>query len=157
MPLLAVACYHTDLDLTEGQTPSIDARLIGDWDFPASGKSKPFKLLVRALDEGSYYVEFSDGEKRIRGVGTVIPAKDVLFAQLRPLPDDGSIAQERWLARISLGDDGKLGIQQLNPFFFYTKRLTAPDHLNELLLNNLANPEMYKGEFGYGARKAQHD
>ena len=156
--LLLSGCYSAEIALEQPAEFEPDARFAGDWSFPADGKLKPITVSVRpaviAGDKRSFDVEYSDGARTIKGVGVIVPVKDVLFVQIRPTTPEGQPrSQERWMARIKLTDGGKLAVQQLNPYFFYPKRLTAPDHLQHLLEHNLDNPEMYQGDWRYGTKK----
>jgi hypothetical protein len=153
MLLLFAGCYSSEIALDQPDDLKADPRLAGDWSFPAAGKLKAFTVSVRPRDDQrSYDVEWTDGDKHLRGVAVIIPIKNVNFVQIRPqTPAGDPPSQERLMLRISIKDD-KLGIQQLNPYFFYTKRLTAPDHLQDLLERNVDNSEMYQGDWRYGTR-----
>ena len=150
--LASVGCYSTDIAL-EPDDASLSSRAIGVWSFPSAGKSKAFTITIRTADDkGRYHVEYGDGQKLIRGTATMIRIKDATFVQVRPQKPDDPDTQERLMARVSITDDGNLSIQQLNPYFFYPKRLTAPDHLQDLIERNLDNPEMYEGGWRTGTR-----
>jgi len=151
--LVCIGCYSTDIALDPPEGASVDSRLIGEWSFPAATKSKTFTAVIRpADDKRNYLVEYSDDQRSLRGTASVIRIKDATFVQIRPQKPDDPDTQERLMARVSVSDDGKLSIQQLNPYFFYPKRLTAPDHLQDLLERNLDNPDMYQGGWRTGTK-----
>ena len=152
--VLFSGCYSSEIALDQPEDLKPDPRLAGEWSFPAAGKLKAFTVSVHPRDDNrSYDLAWTDGEKRLRGVAVIIPIKTVNFVQIRPeTPAGAPPSQERLMLRISINDNEKLGVQQLNPYFFYTKRLTAPDHLQDLLERNLDNPEMYQGDWRYGSK-----
>ena len=149
-----IGCFETTVPLDDKpDRAKVDRSLIGDWTFRAAGDEKPAKVVLRNLDDKRYYVEWSDeGEKVTRGVGFISNIKDVPFAQVRPLTDDGSVSEKHWIMRVSI-DGGKLGIRQLNGDFFKDHPAGNTDQLRRLLEANLDNPAMYDGEFRYGTKE----
>ena len=151
--LILTGCYSSEIALSPPDDLGVDPRLAGTWSFPASGKQPAFTASIEpAKDQRSYNITCDDGKKHIEGVAVLIPIDKATFVQIRPnTPKAQPPSQERLMARISI-EEGKLGVRQLNCYFFYPKRLTAPDHLRDLLEQNIDNAEMYQGEWRYGSK-----
>jgi hypothetical protein len=154
--LLSIGCYSSEVALDAPDDLGIDTRFAGEWSFPAAGKQPAFTVAIRpADDKRGYDIDYNDGKKHIEGVAVIIPIKKVNFVQIRPRTAKGQpVSQEHLMLRVSI-EEGNLGVQQLNPYFFYTKRLTAPDHLRDLLEQNIGNGEMYQGDWRYGTKRAE--
>ena len=152
--LILAGCYETTVPLGSPEQAKVDRNLAGDWSFPAAGDQKAVSLVLRNLDDKQYYVEWQEaGEKPARCVGIVVPIKDAMFAQVRNLPDDGSIADKHLIVRVSFKDN-KLGIRQLNDKFFDGKAVDTTEKLRAVLEANLENADMYDGDYRMGTKQA---
>jgi hypothetical protein len=152
--VLFIGCFETTVSLLEHPDEAkVDRALVGDWTFAAQGETKAQDLILRNLDDKRYYVEWpSEGEKTFRGVGMVSKIKDVSFAEVRPMTEDGSIAEKHVILRISSADN-KLGIRHLKGEFFEGKAASNTKELRKLIEENLENEQMYDGEMLYATKK----
>jgi hypothetical protein len=148
--LLFVGCYETAVSLVDPDKAKVDRSLVGDWTFPASGEQKATTLIVRNLDDHRYYVEwFSEGEKHERGVAVLASVKNIPFAEVRSITEDGPIPEKHWLMRVEIAKD-KLGLRQLAEPFFQDRPATTTDTLRKVLETNLETETMYEGPMQYG-------
>ncbi len=139
-----VGCYETPVPLGRADEAKMDRAFVGNW----HGGDQT--LIIRNLDDRQYYVEYCDerakpGEKTLRMVGELYPIGNARFAQLRQLPEDGSIAKEHLILRI-FWKDGQLGLQQLKDDFFKSQEVGTSQQLRSVLESNINNSDMYDGE-----------
>jgi uncharacterized protein (DUF1810 family) len=145
-------CYETTVMLAPAGQSKMDRALVGDWSFPAVGETKAATLVLRNLDDKAYLVQWTEsGEKSSLAVGYLFEVKGVRFAQVRNLPDDGSIADKYTTLRID-ASDGKLSFRNLNDKFFEGKPVDSAEKLRQVLEANLDSNDMYDGEARTGAK-----
>jgi hypothetical protein len=152
--LLSLSCYETTVSLSDPDKAKVDRSLVGDWTFPAVGDEKATTLVIRNLDDHRYYVEWFEPDKpHTRGVATLTTIKDVPFAELREITDDGSIPEKHLLMRVDIAKE-KLGIRQLADTFFQDRPATTPDTLRKILETNLETETLYDGPMRYGTKQS---
>ena len=102
--LFVAGCWGTKFAL--GPAAAVDKSFVGDWQCTDSD-GKSYTLLVRNFDGKQYYVEFAEaGKPPERYSGFLADVKNVHFAHLRKLADDGDLPQEYIYMRVELASDG---------------------------------------------------
>ena len=153
--VVLIGCFETTVSLLENPGDAkVDRALVGDWTFAAQGDSKAQELILRNLDDKRYYVEWpsDDKEKTFRGIGMVSKIKDTMFAEIRPMPEDGQIADKHVIVRISTADN-KLGVRHLKGEFFEGKAASNTKELRKLIEENLQNEQMYDEPMVYATKR----
>ena len=144
LALLVIGCYSSKFTVGSVEQAKVDRTYVGDWDFKDGDKVS--HLIVRNLDDKNYYVEMNgDGEKTDRYTAFIGTIKDVQFANLLPLTDDGTIGDERIIMRVAL-KDGKLELRGLKDTFFKDQTIESQAQLTQLIEKNLENAAMYDDE-----------
>jgi len=152
LSILGIAgCFETSLSLGPASGAKADPAYCGNWD--VRDKDHPDQppgvhIIIRNLDGKQYYVEWiesgKDGEpsKSQRMIGYTVDVKGVSFAQLRDLPEDGSIPDKHLVMRVAL-KDSQLVLRNLDDKFFKDKTLQADADFRRLVEENLDNAAMY--------------
>jgi hypothetical protein len=142
--LLGIGCYTSKFTVGSADQAKVDRQYVGDWEFKDGDKTS--HLIIRNLDDKNYYVEMNgDGEKTDRYTAFIGTIKDVQFANLRHLSDDGTIEDERIIMRVGL-KDGKLELRNLKDTFFKDQTIESQPQLTSVIEKNLENPAMYDDE-----------
>lgn len=144
--LLMAGCYTTQYPLGSQDKAVVDPGYVGDFVFTED--KKPETIIIRNIDNHSYYVEWlSPDEKPLRMVGYTSDVNGVTFANLRGLTEDGTIDDKFMIMRVSISDDhSKLTLRNLKDDFFKNKNITSSESLQNVISGNLENQEMYDGD-----------
>jgi hypothetical protein len=119
---------------------------LGDWD-AVNVKGNHSVIFIRNLDDKQYYVEThttgDDGKDQVsRYVGFLANIKAATFAHVRPIQDDGNVADQWLLMRVELTGD-KMIIRQFSDEFFKAKTIDSAEQLRRVIEENMGNDHMY--------------
>ena len=143
-------CFETTLSLGTEDDSKVNAAFCGNW--TVTNEDKPdekINLLIRNIDGKRYFVDWTNPSEKeeknrtIRLVGYTAPVKGVTFAQVRDLPEDGSINLKHLVMRIEINKDGELIIRQLNESFFKDQAMQTDADFRRIVEDNLDNAAMY--------------
>ena len=142
--MLAISgCLETKFTIGDKEHAAVDRGYVGDWAAAGNDRSR---VIIRNLDDRQYYVEDDEPEhKPARMVGFITQIKSASFAQLRELPEDGSVPDKYLVLRVERKDD-KLTLRQLNDKFFASQSIASSADLRHVIEENLENKEMYDGD-----------
>ena len=142
-----VGCFVSKVPLGKVEDAKVDNKFVGDWRFPKDETT----IIVRNIDGKQYYVEWHDQNKTNRTVAFITDVKGASFAQVRPLTEDGTKADEYYIVRVAI-DNGKLSLRQLDEKFFHDKNIQTSEDLRKIIEANLEDPKMYDEETLLGTR-----
>src|SRR4051812_280055 len=95
---VAIGCYASKFTVGSADQAKVDHAYVGDWSVKDGDTTT--RIIVRNLDDKNLYVEMSDKPDKVaRYTAFVGMVKDVQFANLRELSDDGSVPDERLIIR----------------------------------------------------------
>lgn len=140
LALFVLGCYTSRFTIGSEEQAKVDRNYIGDWE--AKDGDKTMTFVIRNLDDKNYYVEMREDEKTSRYSAFIGTIKEVQFANLRELTDDGTVPDERIIMRVAL-KDGKLELRSLKDNFFKDQTIESQAQLTALIEKNLDNKEMY--------------
>lgn len=154
--VLCIGCYETKYSLGPRDGGTVNLAYVGDF---TSGEGDGRTVIaIRNVDNKSYYVQWTEVEKAdkrdkpVRFVGFTADVKGAIFAHLRPLTDDGTIAEKHLVARVSLSDDNNvLTIRNLHEDFFKDKSIDSDQAFRRVVEQNLEDASMYDDADGIKA------
>jgi hypothetical protein len=149
--LFVMGCYETQYPLGSADKAVVNVAYVGD--FVMTEDNKTETIIIRNIDDHTYYVEYDSDDKPDRMIGYTADVNGVTFANLRGLTDDGSIDNHYLIMRIAISADrGKLTLRNLKDDFFKGKQINSSDDLQKIIAANMDNERMYDGPAVEGMR-----
>jgi hypothetical protein len=159
--LFMAGCYDTKTPLGSSTSATVDPANIGDFAIVPAADAMPAPgahaaILIRNFDGKMYCISSTgDDGKTDLFAGYTTQVKDAMFASCRPLTDDGSLADNYFIVRITFSPDhSQLTVRNLNDDFFKGKDVSSSDKLQSMIEANLENNAMYDSETLYAHRVA---
>jgi hypothetical protein len=141
---LGMGCYETQYPLGSADKAVVNTAYVGD--FVMTENNKTETIIIRNIDDQTYYVEYDSEDKPDRMIGYTSDVNGVTFANLRTLTDDGSIDTHYLIMRVAISPDrGKFTLRNLKDDFFKTRQINSSDDLQKIIAANLDNEQMYDG------------
>jgi hypothetical protein len=146
-------CYETEQEVGPRADSKVDARFVGDWEFPNPSAGSTI-VRVRNINNREYYIEMGKvGEANpYRGSAYTAAVNGATFAHVRELAADGSIPAKHTLMRVALTPEGRLKLRHFNGNFFQGKDVSTSAKLRAVVQQNVANHAMYEPQTSTGAK-----
>jgi hypothetical protein len=156
LTLLLAGCYETAFVLGKAQDATVDATLLGTWNFDSLGEAADEKavLTVARSDAHRYALEWrtiADG-KVLKMIGFVTEVKGAKFVHAAIVGADGKAAKKHWLIRFDREGDDTLALSNLDGEFLQSKKVDSDASLKAMIESNLDNPLLYAPDALLGRR-----
>ncbi|HVT89744.1 MAG TPA: hypothetical protein VHD56_12885 [Tepidisphaeraceae bacterium] len=140
-------CFASKYTLVPPEQAKVDRKYVGDWD-AINTKGDHVTFIIRNIDDKLFTIQTRDQENKGDSyVGFLADVKGTTFAEVRELPEDGTIHDEWMLMKISLVD-GKLLLDQLDQDKMKNVQIASSQQLRAFLEEHLNDPAIYaKDEF----------
>jgi len=138
-------CFSSMFTLGSPEEAKVSRIYVGDWALEGMDATT---LSIRSFDEKSYVVALvkkdDDGSTKFAYCrGFLADVKDVTFAHLKPLGEDGKLGDEWELYRIAITDGGEIVLRVLDEKYFKDKKINSNDDLKKIVEAGLDDDAMY--------------